>query len=225
MPGQLKTSVQRGYRTMAKAGIYNLCIQKGSTFGPITIQLNYSVVLTEDAPVGATSLRVSPLNSEYLASQVLTFGGVQVTLTTTVPVGGTTLPINALTAALSRGDQATGNPVNLTGIGARGKIKKAYTDPTGLADLTCTIGTPPTQGLISISLSSDTAVADNISPLNFSQIQDWATKSQLTREDRRLFNTGVEPYVWDLETFDTANPPNVKRRMNGMVAVTSEVTT
>ena len=210
---------------MGKAGIYNLCIQKGSTFGPITIQLNYSVVLTEDAPIGVTSLRVSPLNSEYLSGQTLAFGNTQVTLTTTASVGNTILSINALTAALSRGDQATGNPVNLTGIGARGKLKKTYTDPTGLADLTCTIGTPPTQGLISISLPSNTVIEDNISPLNFSQIQNWATKSQLTREDRRLFNPGVEPYVWDLETFDTANPPNVKRRLNGMVAVTSEVTT
>ena len=143
---------------MSNVGIYNLCIDKGATFGPIVFRLS---------------------------------------------TGGT--------------------EIDLTNLSARAKIRDSFTGSV-LADLTCSIP-EPTDGRIWVSLASNVALPDNISPLNVRQITDWATRTTpLTREQLKLFNVGTSPYVWDLETFDTADPPNVLRRLSGLVAITSEVT-
>ena len=113
--------------------------------------------------------------------------------------------------------------IDLTGLSARSKIRDSFTG-TVLADLVCTIPTP-TNGEIWVSLASNVVIVDNISPLNLLQITNWETRNtSLTRDELKLFNAGLYPYVWDLETFDTADPPNVLRRLNGLAAVTSEVT-
>lgn len=143
---------------MSGVGIYNLCIDKGSTFGPVVFRLS-----TNDVAI------------------------------------------------------------DLTGLSARSKVRDSFTG-TILANLTCTIPTP-TNGEIWVSLSSDVTLPDNISPLSIRQITDWATRTTpLTKEQLKLFNIGTSPYVWDLETFDAASPPNVLRRLSGLVAITSEVT-
>lgn len=145
---------------MSKAGIYNLCINRGSTFGPITVRLK---------------------------------------------------------------DKLSGDPIDLTGINARSKIRKTYGDSTELAVFTATV-TDVTNGEIQFTLASDIDIPANITPLKFAQISEWETKLDLTRDETKLFNIGLSPYVWDLETYDNASPPVVTRRLNGMVAVTEEVT-
>lgn len=145
---------------MSNVGVYNLCLNKGATYGP----------------------------------QVFRFR-----------------------------DSTDDSLIDLTGLTARSKIRDSFTG-TVLADLVCTISTP-TNGEIWVSLASNVAIADNISPLNFKQLIDWGIRATpLTKEELKLFNPGMSPYVWDLETYDSANPPNVLRRLNGLVAVTSEVT-
>ncbi|MFG6101150.1 hypothetical protein U2F10_02780 [Leptothoe sp. EHU-05/26/07-4] len=145
---------------MSTAGIYNLCIDKGTTFGPVTFRLK---------------------------------------------------------------DKETNTPISLVGLDVRAKIRSSYTESTTLVDLTATI-TDAANGAMTIELPSTTDIPDNISPLSFAQIKNWATKLTLSNEERKLFNTGLAPYVWDLETYDAADPPVVIRRLNGLVAVTSEVT-
>ena len=142
---------------MNNVGVYNLCINKGSTFGPLVFRFRN----TQDQTL-----------------------------------------------------------LDFTGLQARGKIKSAYTSST-LADLTCWI---PSNGEIWISLSSDNGLIDNIAPIKMLQIGGWDVRdTPLTKQELKLFNIGLAPYVWDLETYNSASPPKVIRRVTGLVAVTSSV--
>lgn len=120
-------------------------------------------------------------------------------------------------------DKATDAPIDLTGLDVRSKIRTSYGASATLIDPVTTI-TDATNGAIKLALASDADIPDNIAPLQFAQISNWATKLQLTDIERKLFNAGTPAYVWDLETFDSSDPPVVTRRLNGMVAVTTEVT-
>ena len=120
-------------------------------------------------------------------------------------------------------NSSDGSLIDLTGLSARSKIRDSFTG-TSLADLVCSIPTP-TNGEIWVSLASNVTIADNINPVKLLQITGWETlATPLTKDQLKLFNVGMSPYVWDLETFDTSNPPIVLRRLSGLVAVTSEAT-
>jgi hypothetical protein len=119
-------------------------------------------------------------------------------------------------------DSVTGGAVDLTGLNVRSKISATYGADTVLVYPT-TVITDVTGGEISLELASDHGLADNISPLSFSKFaESWPTKADLSSVETALFNIGMRPYVWDLETYDSATPPVVVRRLNGMVVVTSE---
>ena len=209
---------------MATAGIYNLCYEQGTTLGPITFKLSHAVVMSAAAAAAATTLSVLPLSTSYLSGATLTFGTVTVTLSAPASIGDETLSVNAISAAIANQAQATGNPVDLTGQSARGKIRENYGASVDLATLVCVI-TDAVNGTLTVTLDSDTIITPNIEPLQFAQISGWSTKEVLTSKEQDYFITGLEPYVWDLETYDTSDPPIVKRRLNGMVAVIPEVTT
>ena len=121
-------------------------------------------------------------------------------------------------------EKGTGNLVDITGLNVRAKIRKSYGASTDLAVLT-TVITDSVNGEIQISLGSDHGIEDNISPLKFSGLEaTWPTLVELDTRQKKLFNPGKGPYVWDLEVYDNAGPPMVVRYLTGMVAVTSEVT-
>lgn len=211
---------------MSKTGIYNLCINQGSTFGPISVQLVHTVTVIDPVPAQSTVIKIAPVASSYLAGHVFDFSGVSVTLSTDLIAGSRTILVSPTTVRIPSGSSADGNPLDLTGQQARSKVKQNYGDTNPLMTLSATV-TGPESGLIQLSANaSDTsAIPANINPLDFTQLQEWSTKSSLSRDERRLFLPGLSPYVWDLETFTTQATPEVKRCLNGMVAVTAEVTT
>ncbi|MEM8610476.1 MAG: hypothetical protein AAGF93_00545 [Cyanobacteria bacterium P01_H01_bin.105] len=211
---------------MAKTGIYNLCVNQGATFGPISIQLVHTIAVIDPAPVQSTILKIAPVASSYLAGHTFDFNGLSVTLAAELNQGDRTMSVAPLTVRIPSGSTADGNPINLTSQQARSKVKQNYADTSSLAVLSAII-TDPLNGIIQIGADAavTTDIPANIEPLDFYQLMDWPTKSDLSRDERKLFLPGFRPYVWDLETFTTQATPQVKRRLNGLVAVTAEVTT
>ena len=210
---------------MSGVARYNLCIPQGSTFSNVFV-LRHKIVLTADASSEETSLTVSPIPHDISSGSTLTFESVTVTLSADATAGDRTLSVNATSSALTRGTTAKGNLVDLTGKSARAQIRVNFSDTSATASFMCTIGTPATSGEVTITLPSTTtaAIAANMTPDKADDIADLQAATFPTSTEAKLFLPGASAYRWDLELYDTSDPPVVTRYINGLVIVTAEAT-
>jgi hypothetical protein len=206
---------------------YNIKLDQGSTFGPLTFILRHTVVLVSDAALGAETLNISPLQYNITSGSTLTFGTTVVTLSANATAGDRTLSVDAISAAITKSATAKGNPINLTGKSARAHIRKTFADTTPSATFTCAITSPPTLGQVQISLSSTStaALAANINPDRVDEITDLQSPTFPSNIEAKIFLPGTSPYKWDLELYSGTSPNEiVTRYVYGLVLVTAEAT-
>jgi hypothetical protein len=206
---------------------YNIKIDQGSTFGPITFVLRNTVVLVSDAVLGAETLDVSPLQYNITSGSTLTFGTTVITLSANATAGDRTLSVTATSAALTKSATAKGDPIDLTGKSARAHIRKTFDDTTPAATFTCAIVNPPTLGQVQLSLSSavTAGLTANINPDRVDEITNLQSTSFPSSAEAKLFLPGASPYRWDLEIVSGTAPNEiVTRYVYGFVLVTSEAT-
>jgi hypothetical protein len=208
------------------AGRFNLSISQGATYGPIVFKLRNTIVLSDAAAIGATSVAVSPLAQNVTSGATLTFGTIPVVTSASASIGDRTISVVALTEALTKGLVAKGDPIDLTGKSARAQIRQQFTDAAPLASFTCSILSPATLGEVSISLPSTTSATlpANINPDKSDDIADLQAVTFPSTTENKLFLPGFAPYYWDLELYSSDVVPVVDRYIYGRVVVTAEVT-
>jgi hypothetical protein len=208
------------------AARFNIEIQQGATFGPVTLVLRHKIVLATAAELSATTLSVSPLAHAITSGTTLTFGTVAVVTSANASIGARSLSVNAISAALAKGVTAKGNLVDLTGFQARASIRANYADTAALAGFTCTVVSPATNGEVTIAMPSTTTTTlpANIAPGKSDDIVDLQANTFPDANEAKLFYPGTSAYYFDVECFNTSSPPVVNRWIYGRVLVSSEAT-
>lgn len=213
-------------------GFANLVIRQGKTES-IAVVFYHGIIADGAATSASSTLTVQALPTALSNGTTLEFQNDNevtgtVILNADASLGATSIS-GSFTGAISSGNSAEGPKVDLSGNNWRGQVKASHTDTDAIAPIDFDLANVANGEVILLFPSTVFEDQDfNVTVKDWQGIKElFPTASTPRQFDKinRLLPQSNPFYVYDVETYDTSDPPVVDRWLEGCVAVIAETTT
>lgn len=212
--------------------ILNLLIPQGSDLDDLSFQLKHKT--TTRCPVSPSTttatIKIEQMGVMMLAGEKLSVGCDDLTLASNLNPTDRVVSVTSIPSSIPNGSLVVGKPIDITGWSFRGSLKTQ--SGTLLSSFTC-VNSDPTNGIFKVTLSNSItqSIAANCIWRDYQGIDikylgqplDSLKDILSTEALKRLKKLNEVAYKWDVESVDLES--RVKRRAEGLVLVSGEVTT